>query len=779
MAAQLRPDQFLDPVWRINNLYSCISKSGKVVPFRLWDEQREFLTNIHTRNDILKCRQRGFCLDPATRVLTADLRWVQIQALSVGDEIVAVDEYPLNSGKGQQRRMRTAQVQGVVEVHRKAYRITFDDSRSVVCTGQHPWLSDTAGGNKADWRKIEGDGKKRLKVGSSVRWVTKPWADGDLEDGWFGGMLDGEGSFAKRAHGAHVNVCQRRGPVWDRLNSYAESRGYHATIEADESKRESKLGSQPIPKLVFGRMDEMFRLIGQTRPTRFIQNRFWEGRELPGKKTGIGWARITSIEEVGEQTLIDLQTSTGTYIAEGFVSHNTTLMCIVQLDDCIFTPTTRAAVIAHRLDDAKVIFRDKVKFPYDALDDGLKASVPAIQDSADTMTFANNSSFRVSTSVRSGTLQWLHVSEYGKICAQFPDKAREIKTGSFPAAEAGVITVESTAEGESGDFFDITAEAQRLLNVGARLTRKDFKFFFYPWWRAKEYVLDRTNVPVSPEDDAYFERIGHEIAAVPSLADHFDGFTQAQKNWWVTEQAHLGSDMKREYPSTPKEAFEQAIEGAIFAEDIAIAHKHKRIGNFPFDKTRPVNTFWDLGHSDETAIWLEQDVGSQPTMIGYYENSGEGIEHYLRWLKAWADERQAVFGKHYLPHDGDRKSIWTPEGSMVVMSRLGFRPNIVNRHPDKWEAVKIGRRKFGTVAFDEAGTKEGMQRLKAYRKEWDDRRSVWKDHPHHGPESNGADAFLTFAQSGHSVTAEVTHDNDRHKSRYYEREEADGSWLTY
>jgi hypothetical protein len=56
---------------------------------------------------------------------------------------------------------------------------------------------------------------------------------------------------------------------------------------------------------------------------------------------------------------------------------------------------------------------------------------------------------------------------------------------------------------------------------------------------------------------------------------------------------------------------------------------------------------------------------------------------------------------------------------------------------------------------------------------------VWKDHPHHGPESNGADAFLTFAQSGHSVTATVSYDGDAHKSRYYETEEADGSWLTY
>ena len=508
-------------------------------------------------------------------------------------------------------------------------------------------------------------------------------------------------------------------------------------------------------------------MAAQLKPDQFLDPR-WRLSNLyrivnkDGKSVKFepNWAQLQFLDGIHSRNLILKARQLGF----------TTFCCLVYLDDCLFTPNVQAAVIAHKLDDAKIIFKNKVKFPYDNLDDGLRTALALTQDSADTLALANNSSIRVSTSTRSGTVNWLHVSEYGKICAQFPDKAQEIRSGAFPSAERGVITIESTAEGEGGDFHDKSVAAEEMALRGVDLTRKDYKFFFFPWWAEPTYAMARTNVPISPDDTDYFDKIEREAGTTLSLE---------QRNWWVTEERQQGSDMKREYPATAKEAFEQAIEGAIFADDIAIAYKHKRIGNFPFDKTRPVNTFWDLGHSDETAIWLEQDIGSQPTMIGYYENSGEGIEHYLRWLKAWADERQAVFGKHYLPHDGDRKTIWTPEGSMVVMGRLGFRPNIVSRHPDKWEAVKIGRRKFGTVAFDEAGTKEGMQRLKAYRKEWDDRRSVWKDHPHHGPESNGADAFLTFAQSGHAVQAEVAHDGDRHKSRYYDREEADDSWVTY
>jgi hypothetical protein len=79
----------------------------------------------------------------------------------------------------------------------------------------------------------------------------------------------------------------------------------------------------------------------------------------------------------------------------------TTLCCLIYLDACIFNPNTRAGVIAHRLDDAKVIFRDKIKFPYDALPEELKERVHTTQDSADTLTFSNNSSIRVSTSMRS------------------------------------------------------------------------------------------------------------------------------------------------------------------------------------------------------------------------------------------------------------------------------------------------------------------------------------------------------------------------------------------
>ena len=96
----------------------------------------------------------------------------------------------------------------------------------------------------------------------------------------------------------------------------------------------------------------------------------------------------------------------------------TTLMCLIAFDECLFIPNWSAAIIAHRLTDAKTIFESKVKFPYDNLPPELKESLGTTRDAADTLHFTNGSSISVTTSARPGTLQRLHISEFGRICAQ-------------------------------------------------------------------------------------------------------------------------------------------------------------------------------------------------------------------------------------------------------------------------------------------------------------------------------------------------------------------------
>ena len=415
----------------------------------------------------------------------------------------------------------------------------------------------------------------------------------------------------------------------------------------------------------------------------------------------------------------------------------TTLMCIVALDECLFTRDHRAAIIAHKLDDAKTIFETKVKYPYDNLPPGLRERVPSMKDSADTLNFDNGSSITVTTSARSGTLQRLHVSEFGKICSQYPSKAREIVSGSFPAAERGAITIESTAEGQEGRYYDMAQKARSTPVLGP----KDYRFHFYPWFLEPAYVYDPSLVVETVEIKAYFDAL---------KADHGIELTPEQRAWWIKTEAEQGGDMKREYPSTPDEAFEQAIEGAYFEKQLAHAQLHGRIGPYPVDPRWEVNTWWDLGRNDSTTIWLHQWTGQRNRFVAYYENSGEHISHYIQWLKQWARDngaggRPLQFGEHNWPHDGGRQDLFLEGGRLGVADELGFRPNIVERPQNKLEAIDAARAIFASCDFDAAGCDLGLKRLRHYRKEWDEMRGVWKDRPRHDENSHGADAFQTFA----------------------------------
>jgi len=414
----------------------------------------------------------------------------------------------------------------------------------------------------------------------------------------------------------------------------------------------------------------------------------------------------------------------------------TTYMCIDALDDALFLDDYRAAIIAHRLEDAKTIFDTKVKFPYDCLPPEIKGQRPTTKDSADALHFSNGSSISVTTSARSGTLQRLHISEFGKICANNFNKAREITTGSFPAAERGKITIESTAEGQEGRFFEMTQTARLLHDASTKLGPKDYRFHFFPWWKDPEYVYDPAAVVASVEDRAYFDKLRDEYGI---------DLTDSQRAWYVKTEAEQGGDMKREYPSIPDEAFEQAIEGAYFERQLAHAQRHGCIGEFPYDPKYPVNTFWDLGRNDFNVIWFHQHIRNRNRFIGYYENSGEYVSYYIRYCREWAKDRDAEWGTHHWPHDGDRDDLFLEHGRLKVVEDMKFKPKIVPRIKFKPEAIEAARNVFSSCDFDQSECALGIKRLRMYRKEWDDQRGLWRDTPRHDDNSHGADGFMTFA----------------------------------
>lgn len=412
----------------------------------------------------------------------------------------------------------------------------------------------------------------------------------------------------------------------------------------------------------------------------------------------------------------------------------TTFIQIFILDACLFNSNTKAGVIAHNQDDAQKFFREKIKFAYENLPDWLKSELKAKNDRAQELVFSNGSSISVGTSMRSGTLQYLHISEFGKLCAKYPAKAREIVTGAINAVEAGqFIFIESTAEGQEGAFYNFCETAQNAAKEGRELTELDFKFFFFPWWGDSNYKLSG-NVIVPSEEAIYFADL--EVLGIT--------LSKEQKNWYVKKKATQGDDMKREFPSTPEEAFEQSVDGAYYHREMASVRKEKRILKIPYSPQLPVHVFMDLGRDDATSMWFMQDYYSQFRFIRYHEGSGESIQFYLKYMQTLG----YVFGDVYLPHDANIADYSRADNKTRadIVRSMGFRVIVVPRVPEKIEAIQAVRDVLHQCYFDEENASLGIKHLDAHRKEWDDKYGRWRDRPFHGPASHGADAFEQFAR---------------------------------
>lgn len=426
-----------------------------------------------------------------------------------------------------------------------------------------------------------------------------------------------------------------------------------------------------------------------------------------------------------------------------------TLICILWLDTALFSKEPmRCGIIAQDREAAEQLFRGKILFAYDNLPEWLRERMPCAKRTATEIEFDHNkSSIRVATSMRSGTIHRLHVSEFGKICAKFPDKAKEVVTGSIPAVPtSGLLVIESTAEGQEGEFYKMTERAKATAETGRPLTAKDYRFHFYPWWEEPGYAIDPAHIIVSDKDRAYFEKIEAETGK--ALNDR-------QRAWYVaTRDSDFSGDdekMWQEYPSTATEAFQVSTEGCFFAEQLAAARKEGRILRIP-QVAAPVNTFWDIGHSgrsDATGIWFHQRVGMENRFLRYVEwDSGETLSAYVRYLQSTG----YVFGKHYLPHDAEHQRLGTdPDKNRSIRDMLeellpGQKFETVPRVTDIHTGIQAVRNIFPSCYFDEEGCKEGLKKLGGYRKEWDEKHGVWKGTPRHDENSHGADAFRQFGQ---------------------------------
>ncbi len=420
-----------------------------------------------------------------------------------------------------------------------------------------------------------------------------------------------------------------------------------------------------------------------------------------------------------------------------------TLVAIMWLDHALFVPNSSVAIIAQDRDTAEALFRSKVKFGYDNLPDTIKAMIPLVSCTKSEIEFANGSTFRVATSVRGRTLHRLHVSEFGKICAKYPDKAVEVVTGSIPAVpKGGILVIESTAEGRDGEFFHMTQRAIAVKDSGKDLPERDYRFHFFPWFAAPEYEMNPDGVVMTPKDHEYFDQIEAKTGQPISME---------KRAWYVsTRDTDFSGDeekMWQEYPSTPEEAFQKSTAGCYYTTQISQARKQKRICNFPILPSEPCYTFWDIGHSDGTAIWVMQNVGQEDHFIHFIEGWGEPYAHFVLELQKLG----LVYAKHFLPHDADhvRQGSTVNQSPKQMLEDLlpGATFEIVPRVQEINWGIQQARDAFPACYFHAENTKEGVIHLESYKKKWNERQACWSDEPLHDIHSEGADAFRQYAQA--------------------------------
>jgi len=423
----------------------------------------------------------------------------------------------------------------------------------------------------------------------------------------------------------------------------------------------------------------------------------------------------------------------------------TTFIQIFMLDRCLFNDNINAGVVAHNREDAEAFFSDKIKFAYDHLPEDLKKLRRNTSDTKNLLELSNGSKIRVGTSLRSGTYQYAHISEFGKMCAKYPDKAEEVVSGTLNTVAPGqFIWIESTAEGPYGRFFDMCQTAEKLdaliESSNGDLTPLDYKFFFLPWWQHPDYMLDM-KVEIPPKSEVYFRELRNE---------HGIELTEVQKYWYVKKEAEQGELMKQEYPSTPAEAFERTTEVSILGKVLRAARKAGRITSLPIVRGVPVNTFWDLGRDDYTAIWFHQMVKDWHHFIFYFQDRLEDLVYYADTLKELKKEYGWIYGKHYLPHDVDVTDLSSRGGlsRRQILQTAGVNPIIV---VPKIRVLNDGieqlRNKFPEAKFDIEACAKGLEGLAGYEWQWDDINKIARKTPRPGWANHPAVSLRQWSQA--------------------------------
>jgi len=416
----------------------------------------------------------------------------------------------------------------------------------------------------------------------------------------------------------------------------------------------------------------------------------------------------------------------------------TTLISVFMLDSCLFNSNIRAGLIAHKLADAKKIFRDKIRYAYDNLPKDLLSCITLIKDDAQELLFSNNSSIYVGTSMRSGTLQILHVSEYGWMCTHAPKKAEEVKSGALETVHAGgFILIEATAEGPIGDFPEMCEAAGQKELSGAELGPMDYRRHFFAWHQKESNVTDPKYVEISDKLHDYFDGIERIYKTI---------LTPGQRAWYTAKKKTLKHLIYKEHPSTLEELFMSAVEGSYYAQEVSETREDGRITVVPHNPRFPVHTVCDLGIMVNTPWIFFQVINLQVRIIDCFcldkkDDARGGMAFYKSMLDAKKDRFKYNYGKYFCPADVSKEEQGTGLSLYETAKQQGIIFTKLKRELSVLDGIERVTNMFPSLWMDSEKCQPLIKALTSYRREWIEASGMYAEKPVHDSASHYSDAM--------------------------------------
>jgi len=218
--------------------------------------------------------------------------------------------------------------------------------------------------------------------------------------------------------------------------------------------------------------------------------------------------------------------------------------------------------------------------------------------------------------------------------------------------------------------------------------------------------------------------------------------------------------------------FNVAVIGAYYGREMTLAEDQDRITKVPHDKAFKVDTWWDLGRRDPTSVWFVQHVGTEIRVIDHFCESYCEPAELGRMLQEKREKLGYTYGRHIAPHDaGYIKQGMSGKSLQTMFYDLGFAMEVQPRDDIMPGIVRV-RQILDRCVFDREKTARGIESLRNYHKEWNDKSKSYSDKPHHDWSSNDADAFRTGAVAQHETSAVRS---GRPRPRYQSQVERRGS----